>query len=362
MSGGQKAWGGWVRRARVVPALLCACLAVSACLGSERMGVLGATVSRRTESSREYLPARGGQTIVPPERMADVATLWQPLSAQERRRIAKTLPPEESARLHALGGEHPWLPESEREVMESYLYRLTVSHADVTGRSLQRASVHLPMIRAVLAEKGLPPELASLPLVESAFETTAVSPAGAAGLWQLMPATARRFGLEVSKNADERFDPEKATRAATAYLAWLHGCFGDWPLALAAYNCGEGSMNRALRRCGGGSLSGLTSWCRTDAGLGTLQEETLRFVPQFVAAVRVMNAAQERPPRTLRESVVAPPAERERAPESREREGRLQTLTPAVTEGPFRQRGVSSKTAPPPMRRLPPSGDQGIRP
>ena len=123
--------------------------------------------------------------------------------------------------------------------MEEYLYRLTVSQKAVTARVLERAGRVLPMIRTVLKEQDLPPELAALPFVESAFETKAVSRAGAAGLWQLMPVTARRFGLIVDASQDERFDPRKATEAATRYLRYLYGRFRNWPLALAAYNCGE---------------------------------------------------------------------------------------------------------------------------
>jgi membrane-bound lytic murein transglycosylase D len=313
-------------------------------------------VSRRKESSREYLPALGGQTIVPPRHMVDAFTLWHPLSARERRRIDTILPPEDSARLHALSGKHPWLPESERNIMESYLYRLTVGHADVTRRSLERASAYLHMIRAVLEEKGLPMELASLPLLESAFETRAVSPAGAAGLWQLMPATARRFGLEVSKDRDERFDPGKATYAATDYLVRLYNRFGDWPLALTAYNCGEGAMERALSQCGGGSLSRLINWCRTEGGAGTLQEETLRFVPQFVAAVRVMSAEWKwtsQAPMTKKEKIVVPVMAPKGGVERGEIDGRPRILIPSAVDGQAGQHRVFSGGTVPSMRRLP---------
>ena len=144
-----------------------------------------------------------------------------------------------------------------------------------------------------MQRQGLPAELACLPLVESAFEPRCVSSAGAAGLWQLMPQTARRFGLTVSKEKDERFDVEKSTAAAARYLAYLHGLFRDWPLALAAYNCGEGAMQKAVRRYGD-SLEEITRKCRNDdPAAQALREETLRFVPQFAAAVLVLGKSPE---------------------------------------------------------------------
>ena len=170
--------------------------------------------------------------------------------------------------------------------MREYLYRLTVSQKGVTGRVMERATAFLPLILAELRDRGLPRELAALPLVESAFEPRAVSRAGAAGLWQLMPATARRFGLIVDASCDERFDPRKATQAALRYLYWLHGHFRDWPLALAAYNCGEGALTALLRRFGTDSLAALSV-----AGRDAMPQETLLFVPKFVAAVTAMTAA-----------------------------------------------------------------------
>ncbi|MDQ7081752.1 MAG: lytic transglycosylase domain-containing protein [Aquificota bacterium] len=100
--------------------------------------------------------------------------------------------------------------------------------------ALRRANLYIPYIKPILLKKGLPEELSLLPLIESGFNPFAVSRSGAAGIWQLMPQTARRYGLRVDKEVDERFDLLKSTEAATSYLKDLYRKFGDWELVLAA--------------------------------------------------------------------------------------------------------------------------------
>lgn len=263
------------------------CIVAAGCGFHSHEAEYGVPASRALSTSRIVLPAAGGQTIqVPSVMMADAYELWHPLHDKEIKRLERT----PSSPTRPVGRSlTAWLPPSETDVMERYLYRLTHSRRDLAARVLARAETHLPFILESLGARGLPLELACLPMVESAFEPRAVSPAGAAGLWQLMPGTARRFGLTVSSETDERFDARKSTVAATAYLATLYGIFNDWPLALAAYNCGEGAMLRALSKTRAGSLPELTEACRLDAGSSSpLAEETLRFVPQFAAAVQIM--------------------------------------------------------------------------
>ncbi len=151
------------------------------------------------------------------------------------------------------------------------------------SQALARGMRYLPMIREILREENLPEELAYLPLVESHFVPDARSPAGALGLWQFIPSTARRCGLRVDWWVDERLDPEASTRAAARHLKELYGRFGDWELALAAYNAGPGAVERALARTGARDYWELVA-------AGALRSETCRYVPKFYAALAVARA------------------------------------------------------------------------
>lgn len=186
-----------------------------------------------------------------------------------------------------------WLPESEKGFMYSFLHKLTEEQRKFTENALRRADIYLPLILPCLEEHGLPKELAALPFIESAFAEHALSSTGAAGLWQLMPETARRFGLLVNEETDERYDVLKSTAATARFLHYLYQRFESWPLALAAYNGGEGNVNRALRLSKTDCLQELTRHCRSGFGKSLLSEETLQFVPRFTAALLIMSNSRE---------------------------------------------------------------------
>lgn len=136
-------------------------------------------------------------------------------------------------------------------------------------------------VEELLKEK-MPTELQYLPIIESALNPNAVSRAGAGGLWQFMPATAKGLGMEVNSLVDQRRDPRMASRYAAKYLKQLYGIYGDWSLAIAAYNCGPGNVNKALRRAGGGKKDYWEIY-------NYLPAETRGYVPAFIAANYVMN-------------------------------------------------------------------------
>jgi membrane-bound lytic murein transglycosylase D len=152
---------------------------------------------------------------------------------------------------------------------------------------LNRGQRYLPMIHKVFEEEGVPVDLAFIPLVESAFKSTAVSRVSARGMWQFMLPTAKEQGLRQTWFVDERSDPEKATRAAAQYLKTLHRMFdGNWNLALASYNAGPGRLQRAIRQGKSEDFWKLTATTRY------LPRETREYVPMIQAAAIIARSPE----------------------------------------------------------------------
>jgi len=147
----------------------------------------------------------------------------------------------------------------------------------------ERSGLYRPMIVETFSEAGMPDQLGWLPMVESWFKVRAYSRARALGMWQFIASTGYRYGLERDWWIDERMDPEKSTQAAADYLTSLHGLFGDWLTALAAYNCGETAVIRAINRQSEDYLDQFWDIYTR------LPRETRRFVPRFLATLTIIN-------------------------------------------------------------------------
>lgn len=171
------------------------------------------------------------------------------------------------------------------EVVRRYILRY-VKHSPRQLAALQRkAEYYFPIFENILAKHDLPYELCYMPVIESALNPQARSHMGATGLWQFMPATGKKYGLEINSLVDERMDPIRSTEAACLFLKNLYGIFQDWNLVIAAYNCGPGNVNKAIHRAGGKR----DFW----SIYPFLPSETRGYLPIFIAASYAMNYAQE---------------------------------------------------------------------
>lgn len=193
-------------------------------------------------------------------------------------RFAEELRDKVSAELSVLEGKPLTVPITINEDVKAALEFYLGNGRKFMIRSLSRSTRYMSMIRKILREKSLPEDLAYLVLIESGFKVRAYSPAHAAGLWQFIPATGRRYGLKINDWVDERLHPEKSTRAAADYLSDLHEMFGSWYLAAAGYNAGEGKILKGLRK-----YKATNFWEIAEENY--LPEETKNYVPKFLAAI-----------------------------------------------------------------------------
>lgn len=170
------------------------------------------------------------------------------------------------------------------EVVRRYILRY-VKHSPRQLAALQRkAEYYFPIFEDILAKHDLPYELCYMPVIESALNPQARSHMGATGLWQFMPATGKKYGLEINSLVDERMDPIRSTEAACLFLKNLYTIFQDWNLVIAAYNCGPGNVNKAIHRAGGKR----DFW----SIYPYLPSETRGYLPIFIAASYAMNYAE----------------------------------------------------------------------
>lgn len=182
---------------------------------------------------------------------------------------------------------------AEKMVIEMPFNKIVKAHIKVyTDRKrehsagiLGKMDYYMPIFETELDKAGLPIELRAVPIIESALRPRAYSRAGASGLWQFIYSTGKSYGLEMNSYIDERRDPYKSTQSAVRFLEDLYGIYNDWFLVIAAYNCGPGNVNKAIRRSGGKR----DYW----AIYYYLPRETRGYVPAFIAANYLMHYAEE---------------------------------------------------------------------
>lgn len=170
-------------------------------------------------------------------------------------------------------------------IIRNHIHVYTIRQRDKFAAVLALKDYYFPMIEDVFDSYGLPAELKYMAVIESALNPNAVSRMGATGLWQFMYSTGRMYGLTINSIVDERRDPLKATHAAARYLKDLYKIYDDWILVIAAYNCGPGNVNKAIRRSGNKK----DYW---DI-FYRLPRETRGYIPQYVAAAYAVNNYQE---------------------------------------------------------------------
>ncbi len=218
-------------------------------------------------------PARTLTTDAPPPASAEEPPLEAPalLGPEDVQAVTGTQPEEAAPLPEPDTGKHD-IPVVFNDQVKAFIHYFQTRKWGVITRAFERASHYLPMMRKIFHEKGLPEDLLNLAFIESAVNPRATSRAKAAGIWQFVPSTGRLYGMRYSWWLDERRDPEKSTRGAAAYLKNLYNMFESWPLALAAYNAGEGKIQAAIQRQRSRNFWSLR-----------LPKETRLYVPAFMA-------------------------------------------------------------------------------
>ncbi|MCM2269844.1 MAG: transglycosylase SLT domain-containing protein, partial [Thermoanaerobaculia bacterium] len=219
--------------------------------------------------------------------MVDVPADGDPMLAQEKENlrglISRRIVEIYASRRSAVGDPSSSIPRVVNDEVRREITSFQTREREQFLEAYRRSGLYRPYMVAELRKAGLPEQLSWLPMVESWYKDRALSTARALGLWQFIPSTGYRYGLDRDNFVDERMDFEKSTQAAIAYLDALHAIFGDWLTALAAYNCGEGNVLRQINRQSVAYFDQF--WDLYER----LPRETRRYVPRFLATLEILD-------------------------------------------------------------------------
>jgi membrane-bound lytic murein transglycosylase MltF len=209
----------------------------------------------------------------------DFAVYRQALDHAADSTLANVMQEAAASRITEVGPKTTVQPDA--KALHEFAEKYWNGNDEAVRRAVARVTKLRPVLTPILHEEGIPDGIAALVLVESAGQPTALSRKGARGIWQFMPDTARRYGLAVTADLDERVEVVKSTLAAARYLHDLYQRFGEWPLAFAAYNAGEPAVARAVARTGHLDFSRIGD---------VLPEETRHYVPTVMKAIELLGS------------------------------------------------------------------------
>jgi membrane-bound lytic murein transglycosylase D len=256
-------------------------------------------VPAETDSTASVLPESVNTVVFPETAVGNpspldeiVAPLLQNIMPESQCRAPATVPPaeqaapaESAATTVSVIGNYDQNKTASKAVKEN-LGLFSTRIREKFSLWLSRSGKYLDLMKDILKKKDVPEDMVFLSLIESGFNPYAYSIAKAVGPWQFIASTAKRYGLEINWWKDERRDPVKSTEAAADYLKDLHGMFGSWNLAMAAYNAGEGKILKALKRSKADDYWDLLHTRH-------IKEETKEYVPKFIAASLIANNPQD---------------------------------------------------------------------
>ena len=252
-------------------------------LAAEMLRMLEQTVDEVEEPSEEYSP----------EMTDSLLSLWyihrqleatRELTEYDMDSVRFTSDVPDSVFIQRLEKMNSFITLPFNETVKNYMVLYSEKNPAKMSRILGLSTYYMPIFEDIFNRYGLPQELKALAIVESSLTPTAVSRAGAKGMWQFMYNTAKTYGLRIDSYVDERLDVEKAADAAARYLRDAYNIFGDWCLAISSYNCGAGNVNKAIKRAGKNDFWSIYPY---------LPRETRGYMPAFVGALYAMTYYKE---------------------------------------------------------------------